>query len=215
MKLIGKKLAFVCIFITAFSNQGLQAQDEVETQRLFDGESLSGWSGDEKFWRVEDGAIIGQTTKDNPTDKNTFLIWQGGELSDFELRFKYKMDAGNSGVQIRSQIIEGFRVKGYQADFDAKNSYTGIFYDEGGRGILVKRCKKVTINEQGKRTESAGDVDEATYLAGLKENDWNEVVVTARGNKLTHSINGNVSAVLVDDQKDQAESSGILQHNSI
>ena len=102
------------------------------------------------------GAIIGQTTADNPTDKNTFLIWEGGDVADFQLTFKYKMDAGNSGAQIRSQIVEGYRVHGYQADFDSKNSYTGIWYDEGGRGILVPRCKKVTIDNEGQKTVTDG-----------------------------------------------------------
>ncbi len=55
-----------------------------DTVSLFDGQSLSGWSGDPKFWRVEDGAITGQTTKLTPTNGNTFCIWEG-EVDDFEL----------------------------------------------------------------------------------------------------------------------------------
>ena len=180
------------------------------TQVLFNGESLDGWSGDERFWRVEDGVIVGQTTEENPTEKNTFLIWKGGEIADFELRLKYKMEGGNSGVQIRSQVVEGFRVHGYQADFDANNVHTGIWYDEGGRGTLVRRCQKVTLNEKGEATMVVGEVDEDTYLEGLSKDNWNEVVIIGKGNRLTHSINGNVSAVLVDGQKEHAESSGIL-----
>jgi hypothetical protein len=187
-----------------------ESTGQSRTTTLFDGESLSGWAGDDRFWRVEDGAIVGQTTQDNPTDKNTFLIWQGGEVSDFELRFEYSMEGGNSGVQVRSQVVDGFRVHGYQADFDANNSYTGIWYDEGGRGILARRGRKVTIDRQGRRSATTGPVDEATYLAGLRKGDWNEVVITARGDTLTHSINGHVSAILVDQQEDAAEASGIL-----
>ncbi len=210
-------ISVLLLSLTGAFERGL-AQDTTEdasigqVQQLFDGQTLKGWSGDERFWRVEGGVIVGQTTEDQPTEKNTFLIWQGGELANFRLRFQYKMEGGNSGVQIRSQIIEGlgFRIKGYQADFDAGNSYTGIFYDEGGRGILVPRCRQVTIDEAGQRTESAGDVTEAAYLAGLRKDDWNEVVVTAKGNMLTHSINGKVSAVLVDRETDQAEAAGLL-----
>lgn len=204
------KRILLCCIVVCWYAPVLAQESTTEFQNLFDGESLNGWKGDENFWRIEDGVITGQTTKENPTSKNTFLIWEGGEVADFQLRFKYRMDAGNSGVQIRSKVVEGFRVHGYQADFDARNSYTGIWYDEGGRGILVPRCKQVSIDADGKKTESAGEVDEATYLAGLRENDWNEVVVTAKGNRLTHSINGNVSAVLIDGETKNAESAGIL-----
>ncbi|MDG1810250.1 MAG: DUF1080 domain-containing protein [Pirellulaceae bacterium] len=186
------------------------AQDAADGHSIFDGETLQGWVGDPKFWRVENGAIVGQSTADNPVKANTFLTWDKGEVKDFEMSFKFRMDGGNSGVQIRSQPKDNFRVVGYQADFDAKNAYTGIFYDEGGRGILVPRCKQVTIDADGKKTVVDGAVDEATYLSGIKEGDWNEVVITAVGPKLTHSINGNVSAVLIDHQKDAAEASGIL-----
>src|SRR5262245_45848973 len=68
-------------------------------QSIFDGKSLDGWDGNPKFWRVEDGAITGQTTDDNKTDGNTFLIWRKGETADFELKLEYKIIGGNSGIQ--------------------------------------------------------------------------------------------------------------------
>lgn len=207
LKTIATILVFTLLGASAATGQ---AQDNPKSHSLFDGKSLEGWHGDERFWRVENGSIVGQTTKENPTEANTFLIWQGGDVKDFILKFKYRMEGGNSGVQIRSQIVEGFRIKGYQADFDSKNSYTGIFYDEGGRGIIVPRCKSVTIDEAGKRNVTDGPVDEATYLEGINPDGWNEVVITAKGNRLTHSINGNVSAVLVDSQTGEAEAEGVL-----
>ena len=205
--------AITCLLISCDSSR-LAAQDSVQdspgTQKLFDGKTLDGWAGNDEYWSVEDGSIVGRSTAANPLPHNTFLIWQGGEVSDFKLRFRYKMEGGNSGVQIRSQVVGEYRVHGYQADFDAGNNYTGIWYDEGGRGILVPRGKQVTINSDKQREEIAGEVDEKTYVAGLRANDWNEVVITAKGNRLTHSINGNVSAVLIDNESEQAESSGVL-----
>ena len=69
---------------------------------LFDGKTLEGWDGDSAFWKIEDGLITGQTTKDRPTKGNTFCVWQGGEVGDFELVFEYRIDGGNSGFQYRS-----------------------------------------------------------------------------------------------------------------
>ena len=116
---------------------------------IFDGRTLRGWEGDAKLWRVEDGAITGQTTAENPAKNNTFLIWRGGRPADFELKLEFRMpNAGfaNSGVQYRSREepkkVGGWVVGGYQADMDSDNQYTGFLYDERGRGILASRGQK-------------------------------------------------------------------------
>ena len=71
-------------------------------ESLFNGKDMSGWKGVEGLWRVEDGAITGETTKEKPTKGNTFLIWQGGEIGNFELKLQYRIHGGNSGIQYRS-----------------------------------------------------------------------------------------------------------------
>ena len=125
-------------------------------KKLFDGNSLKGWNGDPKFWSVQDGAILGQTTKENPTKGNTFIIWEGGSLGDFELTLDYKIESGNSGIQYRSFIKpgnhDGWRIGGYQADLEAGDKFSGICYGEGFRGILSMRGKKtiLSVDEKGK-----------------------------------------------------------------
>ena len=106
---------------------------------LFNGKDLDGWEGNPRLWRVEDGAITGQTTPDNPTKGNTFLIWRNGTVDDFELRLKYRIDGGNSGVQYRSKEVDPWVIAGYQADIDATGKFTGILYEEKGRGILAQQ----------------------------------------------------------------------------
>ena len=125
---------------------------------LFNGKDLTGWKGLPAFWSVKDGAITGQTTAANPVKENTFLIWDG-EVGDFELHFKYKITdgdgkaekGGNSGVQYRSKIVkpEYFVMSGYQADFEVGKTYSGILYEEKGRGILAKRGEKV-VHQRGR-----------------------------------------------------------------
>ncbi|MCA9042212.1 MAG: DUF1080 domain-containing protein, partial [Planctomycetaceae bacterium] len=92
-------LALAGICLVAFPS-ALPA-DEPEAVSIFDGETLEGWDGNPKFWRVEEGAITGETTKENPTDGNTFIIWRGGEPGDFELELDYKIVGHNSGIQYR------------------------------------------------------------------------------------------------------------------
>src|SRR5438477_6406795 len=104
------------------------ADDAALFKNLFNGKDLSGWDGNPKFWSVKDGTITGQTTSDNPTQGNTFLIWREGTLDDFELRLSYKIVGGNSGIQYRSRELEKWVVGGYQADFEAGETYSGILY---------------------------------------------------------------------------------------
>ena len=177
---------------------------------LFDGKTLGDWEGKPQFWSVRDGAITGQTTAENPTKGNTFLIWRGGKLADFELRLQFRLVGGNSGIQYRSTEMGDFVVGGYQADFDAGNNYTGILYEERGRGILVPRCKKLVIREDGSKEEIGSTCDEKDLRASLKKEDWNEYVVIAKGSHLVQKINGFTTVDVTDNQKDKSRAEGIL-----
>ena len=71
---------------------------------LFDGKTLKGWSGDDN-WRVEDGAIVIESTCEKPTG-TIYLVWQGGEAADFELKLEMKGTGNiNGGVQYRGWIV--------------------------------------------------------------------------------------------------------------
>ncbi|HAN99335.1 MAG TPA: DUF1080 domain-containing protein [Planctomycetaceae bacterium] len=178
-------------------------------ESIFNGTDLTGWEGDPKLWSVEDGAITGRTTAEAPITQNTFLIWRAGKLENFELRLKFRVVAGNSGIQYRSTDHGDFVVGGYQADIDATNRFMGILYEERGRGILANRGEKVLIKGDGSREVLGKTCDEETLLASLKNEDWNDYVITANGNHLTQSINGHVT-VDVTDEGEQAKSDGVL-----
>ncbi len=187
------------------------AEKEEGFKPLFNGKDLDGWKGEMKRWSVQDGAITGKTSPDDPLKYNTFLVWQGGDVADFELRFTYRIINGNSGVQYRSKLIDPakFIVGGYQADIDSSPTYSGINYDERGRGILATRGQRVTIAEDGKKTESTF-ADAKQLQQKIKKEDWNEYVIIARGNNLQHFINGTLMSEVTDDQADKSADSGIL-----
>lgn len=187
-----------------------QAQED-GFKPLFDGKSLDGWDGDPKLWRAEDGTITGETTAENPTKGNTFLIWRQGEIDDFELKAEFKILGGNSGIQVRSwEEKEKWVVGGYQADIDAGGGYTGILYGERYRGILAQRGQKTVIRDNHK-PEAAGVIGDAKELGALvKKEDWNEYHVTAKGYTFVQRINGTVMSECVDEDAAQRRRSGIL-----
>jgi hypothetical protein len=186
-----------------------------------------------ELWSVQDGAITGKTAADpaNPAKSilkhNTFLVWRGGLVKDFELTLKYKMIGGNSGIQYRSKELEkgaqGPIISGYQADFEAGKTYSGILYEERGRGILALRGQKVVIKEGDKETtdkkgnvkkganiEVTGSVGESDAIqAVIKNEDWNEYKIVAKGGHLQHFING-VQTVDVTDESAVGAKEGLL-----
>ena len=69
------------------------------SQTIFDGKTLNGWEGDPKYWRVENGALVGEVTPETLLKTNSFVIWRGGVTKDFELKVDYRItDRGNSGI---------------------------------------------------------------------------------------------------------------------
>ncbi len=205
MKLRSSLLALLALASTAVA----------EDKNLFNGKDLTGWKGLD-FWSVEDGCITGRTTKEKPTKGNTFLVWQGGEVGDFEFTFKYKIVGGNSGVQYRSKVVDekAFVVSGYQADFEAGKTYSGILYEERGRGILAQRGQKTVIKDGEKpgkaKVEVTGEVGKSAEIqAKIKAEDWNEYRIVAQGGHLQHFING-VQTVDVTDQTAVGAKKGIL-----
>jgi type 1 glutamine amidotransferase len=190
---------------------------------LFDGKSLQGWDGDPKFWSVKDGAITGMTTAENPTQGNTFIVWKDGTTADFELKLDYRIipnnDKGfaNSGIQYRSFRLndkDPYRIGGYQADFEAGQTYSGILYGEAFRGILCGRGEKTELGRVDadkfvkKVTGSVGDTK--AIQEKIKKEDWNEYHVIAKGFRFIHKINGVTTADCTDNDEKMRKESGLL-----
>jgi len=178
---------------------------------IFDGKSLAGWEGKPEFWRVEDGAIVGETTAENPTKGNTFLIWRQGEVDDFELKLAFRLRNHNSGIQYRSRDLGNAVVGGYQADIaESTQPFCGILYEEKGRGILARRGQRVTVTASGEKEpgEPIGTPEELGKA--IKAGDWNDYLIVARGNRLQHFINGQLMSETVDDQVEKRAMQGIL-----
>ena len=199
----------LCAVFLGFPHPAL-AGPEAGFRNLLEGNDLGGWDGDKRLWSIKNGVISGRTTADRPLEANTFLIWREGMLDDFELRFSYRIRGGNSGVQYRSKDRGNWSVGGYQADFEAGQTYSGILYEEKGRGILAERGQKTVVDETGevKVLGSVGNSDE--LQAAIRHEDWNDYVIVARGNHLIHKINGNVTADVTDDHTEKRSRSGIL-----
>lgn len=180
--------------------------EETGFQPIFDGASLKGWDCDPDFWRVENGEIVGETRADHQPPQNIFCIWKGGSPGDFELKLQYKLtgEIGNSGVQYRSVELPNVNkwvMKGYQADIDGHQQYTGQLYEERGRGFVALRGQIVYVPD-GKKPGSIGSLGADAELKGLiKNDDWNDLQIIARGNTLIHLINGRVMCVIIDDDK--------------
>lgn len=180
--------------------------DEPGFHPIFDGMSLAGWEGDPKYWRVENECLVGEITPETLLKSNTFIIWRGGKPKDFELKVDYRItEGGNSGVNYRSVVVPDkvtpsnqFAMRGYQFDIDGRNRYTGQNYEEKGRLFLALRGQVTHVlgTQLPVVVASLGHLEE---LAAFISTDWNSVHIIARGNVVTHILNGRLMSQVIDD----------------
>lgn len=218
-------LLFTIVFVQA---QGKKAK-EAGFVKLFDGKTLKGWEGDPAYWRVENGNLVGEVTPDKPLKNNTFIIWRGGQTKDFELKGEFRMtEGGNSGINYRSVELDTipFALRGYQADIDGRNRYTGQNYEERGRTTLAYRGQKVEVNSpDGEATSVKENVKNNAWIATtvteslgasdslkahIKSEDWNEVHLVVKGNRLQHYVNGVLMSDVTDNDTINRKLAGLL-----
>lgn len=195
--------------------QPLNLDDRTGFESIFDG-TMKNWDGDPAYWKVENGMLVGESTAANPLKSNTFVIWRGGEPADFELKLEVRMNSTNSGIQFRSQQVEPgspagrgdektgkWVLRGYQADIDFNNEYTGMIYEERGRMFLTERANPrqavYIAADSSKRVIGNLERTPNELKAHVKPGDWNYVHLIARGNTLVNIVNGQVMSLIVDD----------------
>ncbi len=187
---------------------------------LFDGQTLKDWDGNPKFWRVEDGSIVGESSKENPSG-NSYIVYKGMKAKDFTLKFEIKVDGeGGSGIQYRSQtglpwrfpidpkvtanvgpVNLNWMMTGPQADFwPSAKFWTGQFYSENTPMRILAWRGQVVEGFSTKTKRLMGNIGDIMDLSKIvKKNDWNQYTVIARGGVFIHIINGQVMAVMIDD----------------
>jgi hypothetical protein len=211
-----QKLSFrLALFILIVGNIfPLQAQDKKnEFVKIFDGKTMKGWEGDTDFWKVENGTFVGEVTKEKPLKTNTFLIWRGGLPANFEFKAQYRISpGGNSGVQYRSEELPNIRfaLKGYQADIDGADVYTGQNYEERGRGFLAKRGEISVLKSDMKPTITGSLGNSDSLKSKIKNGDWNELHIIVKDNHLQHFINGVLMSEVTDEDAKNRKYNGLL-----
>jgi hypothetical protein len=196
--------------------------------QIFNGKNLDGWKGDSTYWSVEDGCLVGTVTPATLLKRNTFIIWQGKMPEDFEIEVGYKVSGhGNSGINYRSEPIEGmdYALRGYQADLNGTNEYTGSNYEERRRTTLASRGQKVEIpaipqadslqahikdNQWLPKIVTGALSTEVELMTHIKIDDWNEYHIIVKGNHMQHYVNGVLMSDVTDDDTVNRRFTGML-----
>jgi hypothetical protein len=194
------------------SPRSAAAADRAKFEPIFDGKTLAGWkAADMSYWSVEDGAITGKITPQHPLKENLYLIWNGGELADFELKLKSRITQStntNSGFQFRSKELPNHDVAGYQVDNQQGSQFLVRLYDEHGRHDLALRGQRSTFDNTGKATKER--IESAQGPADFKLEDWHEYHLICIGNRLTLNVNGKLMAEVTDLDPNNFDPQGIL-----
>jgi hypothetical protein len=179
---------------------------------IFDGQSLAGWATpDKSYWTVEDGSITGRITKEHPCTVNQYLVWEGGELADFELKLKSRLNGEggiNNGFQFRSRLLPDHDVCGYQMDNNLQTPWLARLYDEYGRHTLAWRGERAVFDAGGNRTVTK--IAEAEGAAWFRLEDWHEYHLICVGPKITLRVDDRIVAEVEDNDPRRRELQGIL-----
>lgn len=208
-----------CTYLLQTNRCTAQLPEESGMTKIFNGEDLKGWDGDPRLWSVKDGVIHGETTAENATKGNTFLMFEDRDIKDFELRLSFRCNAANnSGIQYRSKHATDEKtknkwvVRGYQHEIRNEVDFpniSGFIYGEGlGRGRICLVGEKAVI-ENGKKKVLETLIDQEGFKKLFKLDDWNEVVIIAKGNHVQHYMNGSLILDFTD-AEDTALTEGLI-----
>ena len=217
------------IMLFGCKSSGNSDEDRDGFVEIFDGETLQGWKGDTTYWRVENGNLVGEVTPTSLLERNTFIIWKEGQPQDFELKAEFKITRdGNSGINYRSAVLDNFpfSLKGYQADIDGRNRYTGQNYEERGRTTLAYRGEEVVLNSPDsalgsledhirnnawtKRTVKGSLGDLESLGDSINTGDWREIHLIVNDNRMQHYVNGVLMSDVTDHDTVNGRRSGHL-----
>ena len=224
-------LIFIMLMSCLNKENKKEYQNESDFISIFNEKDLSGWVGDSTYWSVKEGTLVGEVTPETILERNSFIIYEKAQPSNFELKLEYKIsNSGNSGINYRSERIEKFpfALKGYQCDIDGKNRYTGQNYEEKKRTTLAYRGEKVTIpsmpdsisktnlRKNVKKncwqtrvvSDTLGDLKQ--LKSHIKENDWNSVHLIVKDNRMQHYINGVLMSDVLDLDTENRANKGFL-----
>ena len=214
-------VSFAAVSFAADAPQAAPAETP-DMKRIFNGKDLSGWDGDPRLWSVKDGAIRGETTLEKAAKGNTFLIWKDGSTKDFELRLSFRCNASNnSGIQYRSKRIDvkpaeanQWRLRGYQHEIRNESkmpNVAGFIYDEGGkRKRICLAGEKAVWNADGTKKIESTLISPDDFAKLMKIDQWNEVVIVAKGNRIQHYLNGRLTLDFTDNDPNLALLDGVL-----
>jgi hypothetical protein len=180
---------------------------------IFDGKTFNGWKADTSVWHIENGCFVGEVTPSKQIQTNSFLIYTKSQAGDFEFKAEFKIsNGGNSGVNYRSEELTDipYALKGYQADIDGENVYTGQNYEERGRGFLAMRGQNAVINNSTDPfiIKSIGNSD--SLKSKIIVDDWNEIHLIVKGNNMQHYINGILMSETTDNDSLNSKLSGLI-----
>ena len=217
------------MIVNCFHVFGQSAKDKNGFVKIFNGKTLAGWEGDPTYWRVEDGNLVGEITPSTLLKTNSFIIWQGGSPADFEIKLEFKITkSGNSGINYRSSLLAElpYALKGYQADIDGANRYTGQNYEERARTTLAYIGERVLVDELSNSTQalkdqiknnawlvrtvkaSLGKADE--LVKTIQSDHWNSCHIVAKGNRLLHYVNDVLMSDVTDNDTVNRKSAGLI-----
>ncbi len=158
--------------------------EPAESLVLFDGKTLDGWEGHEKYWSAVDGAIVGKNQDEVPV--STYLLTKR-KFSDFRLTAKVKLltkEVKPGSLAMHSGIAFWGRVAPEKGDPFTYMGHLVMFPTDWGMYDLHRRGG---LPVDGKPAKAVG-----------KQYDWNDLEILATGKRVRVAVNGSAVVDFTD-----------------
>lgn len=206
--LISKLFAFPLVLSAA-----MLCADENGFTPIFNGKNFNDWDGKSGAWEIRNSELwcTGKSQEKN------WLIWRKEQPANFILRFEFRWDKGNSGVQVRSDDLGKWQVFGYQAEV-AERVKMGLWHHsllakehpkKKARHLMATAGQVVTLTPEGSKTVKQV-WDPKKVQSHFKEHEWNTMEIIAKGPKLIQKVNGVMFSTVIDHDQEMSRKKGFI-----
>jgi hypothetical protein len=106
--------------------------------------------------------------------------------------------------------VDPYYLDGPQFDYDGKGGVAGNFYEQGGRGTIVSAGEVVIDEPETPPVVMSRIADADTAKSWWKPDEWNQLMIVARGHTYMQFLNGHLVSVFTDDEPTRYQPTGMI-----
>lgn len=190
------------LWLARIVTSGIPEREKAKLRTLFNGRDLKGWNGEERWWSVEGGQIVGRNKE--PVASSTYLFTEG-DFREFRLLFEVKQTVSPNHSTMHSAVA----ALGKKIADQGGNEF-------GFKGPLLMFCHDWGIWDAHRRNRvEPADQKGPMKIASEAKGEWNRIEILVVGNRIRFVNNGRLVFDFSDESENlQASPIGLQLHKN-